>query len=140
MATLDLTNPVDQIRLRVGDTTDLHYLPDSAYSYALSESGNNKYKASVLAAQWILAQMAYSGHRKMANLEVWGKETFDSYKQFLVMLIRDPAIAQMSPIPYGAGLTTANPLIQFTKDWNANYVGGTQSERLNLTAQFAAGV
>lgn len=136
MATLDLTNPVDQIRLRVGDTTDLHYLTDSAYSYALAESGNNKYKASVLAAQWILAQMAYSGHRKMANLEVWGKESFDSYRSFLLLLIRDPAIAQIAPVPY-AGATSStetNPLVQFTKDWNSNWVNGTQSDRLSETA------
>jgi len=35
------------------------------------------------------------------------------------------------PIPYAGGIDATNPLIQFTEDWNANYVGGTQSDLLH---------
>lgn len=130
MASLDLSNQIDQIRLRVGDYLDLPYLPDSAYQHALDQTENNITRATILCAQWILAQLAFGAHRKMTQLEVYGNQMFDQYKQYLMLIIRDPMVSQNCPIPYAGGITTPNPLIQFTEDWNANYVGGTQSDLL----------
>lgn len=131
MAALDLSNPIDQIRLRVGDYLDLQHLPDSAYQHALDQTTNNVPRATILCAQWILAQLAFGAHRKLAQLEIYGNQMFDQYKQYLVLLIKDPTISQICPIPYSAGTEVTNPLIAFTEDWNANYSGGTQSELLH---------
>jgi len=131
MASLDLSNPIDQIRLRVGDYLDLPYLPDSAYQHALEQTSNDVSRATILCAQWILAQLAFGAHRRMAQLEVYGNQMFDQYKQYLVMITKDPLISQICPIPYAGGVDATNPLIQFTEDWNANYVGGTQSDLLS---------
>jgi hypothetical protein len=135
MANLDLTSLIDQVRLRCGDYLDLPYLPDSAYQHALDQSANNVPKATVLASQWILAQLAFGAHRKMAQLEVYGNQMFDQYKQYLVMITKDPSISQICPIPYsGSTEDCPNPLVQFVEDWNDNYVNGTQSELLHEQA------
>jgi len=131
---IDYSTNVGKVRMRIGDVTDLPYLSDDVISTVISDSNNNLVQASKICAQYILAQLAYSTHSKMNQLEVWGAESFNNYKQFLVLLVKDPLTSGYAPIPYGAGLDEVNPLIQFTQDWNANYSGGTQSDLLAAQA------
>ena len=136
MAMIDYSTDVGKVRTRVGDWSDLPYLPDSVYSDVITENNGNLQRASVQCAQYILAQLSFGGHRKLANLEVWGGESFQQFRQFLVMLIKEPALNAYAPIPYNGDNTDNNPLIQFTIDWNANYASGTQSELLHLQASY----
>lgn len=139
MATIDYSTPVGKLRTRVGDWTDIPYLPDEVYEGVISENNGNLQQASIQCAQYILAQMAYSGRRKMNGLEVYGKEVYDAYKDFLMTIIKNPAFLGFAPVPYSGSEVETNALITFIKDWNANYAGGTQSELLNMQANYNGG-
>ena len=136
MAMIDYSTDVGKVRTRVGDWSDLPYLPDSVYSDVISENNGNLQRASVQCAQYILAQLSFSGHRKLANLEVWGKDVTDSYRQFLMMLIKEPSLNAYAPIPYNGDSDDKNALIQFVEDFNNCYVGYTQSELMHVQATY----
>lgn len=128
--TIDYSTAVGKLRMRLGDVSDLPFLSDAIYSAVYTEEGSNLNRAVVTCGTMILAQLSYKAHRKMGlQLEIWGKEMFDSYKEFLLLTVSNPAFMTFSPIP--AGTTDEfNTLVQFQSDWNKNYFSGTQSQQL----------
>lgn len=132
--TLDPTSDIGKLRLRVADYSDLPYLPDAVYQATLNDNAGNLPTTARVLATYILGMLAHKTHRRMNQLEVWGAEAFENYRKFLLLTVKDPAFMSISPIPYGASTTTLHPLLQFSKDWNLNYVAGTQSDQLNLDA------
>ena len=140
MAMIDISTDVGRCRLRCGDYSDIPFLSDEVYSDAIAQNNGNLQRASVLCAQYILAQLSFSGHRKLAQLEVWSNDVWNQYRQFLMLLIKEPALNAYAPIPYNGDNTDNNPLIQFTIDFNANYANGTQSQLLHEQANFSSGV
>lgn len=121
--------------MRLGDISDIPYLPSSVYVTVYADNGNNLQKSVITCGMMILAQLSYKTHRKISlQLEVFGKEAFDSYRTFLLMSVKDPAFMDISPMPYSASGSALNPLIQFASDWNRNYYTGTQSQRLAVDA------
>lgn len=131
---IDFTTNVGRLRLRTADISDLPYLPDAVYEQVLVDENGNLPRAAKVLATYILGILSHKTHRKLNQLEVWGSEAFSQYKQFLLLTVTNPAFMDISPIPVNVGGTDLHPLIEFQKDWNANYVGGTQSEQLALDA------
>ena len=134
MANIDISTDVGKVRLKIGDTSDLPFLADSAITATINEFQGNLQKASSQCAMYILAQLSFQTHRKLSQIEIFGKEAFDSYKQFLSMLVKDPYFAGKCPLPYANQSDDTSPLIEFVEDWNANYVGRTQSEVMHIQA------
>lgn len=137
---LDPTSPIGKLRLRVGDFSDLPLYPDEVYLSALEDSGNNLAKATKLMAQYILAMLSQQTRQRIVQLEVFGNEWFKQYLTFIKETITNPEFMDTCPVPYTAsvvdeyGNETELPLAQFSKDWNANYVGTTQSQDMHLAA------
>lgn len=142
MAILDPTSPIGKMRLRVGDFSDLPMMPDSVYLSALDDSNGNVAKASVTVATYILAMLTSQTHQKLAQIEVFGAEWFQNYLAFVKATIMNPNFMDIRPMPYTAkitnefGETVELPLVQFQKDWNANYVSTTQSQDMHAAALF----
>lgn len=135
MATIDPTTNLGKLRLRCGDIGDLPYLPDAVYTQTLSDNGGNLADAAKTCATYILAQLAFKTHRKMSlQLEIWGKEAFDSYKEFLILTTTNPSFMDFNPVPWGASGDTLDALLQFQADWNKQYYNGTQSQKMALDA------
>lgn len=137
---IDPSTPLGVLRLRCGDLSDIPWLPDSVYTQTLTDSNNNIPRTAKTCAQYILAQLAFKTHRKVGlQLEVFSKEAFDSYRQFLIMTIKDPAFMDITFLPYGSSLSndTQSPLTQFISDWNRNYYTGTQTQLLALDADIS---
>lgn len=145
MALLDPTTPIGKMRLRVGDYSDLPLMPDSVYTSALSDCNNSVPKASVLVAQYILAMLTGQTHQKLAQIEVFGAEWFTNYLAFVKATILNPNFMELYPMPFVAqvknefGEVVELPLVQFQKDWNANYISTTQSQDMNWMASLAPG-
>jgi hypothetical protein len=145
MAILDPTTPIGKMRLRVGDYSDLPLMPDAVYLSALSDSNNSVPKASVLVCQYILAMLTGQTHQKLAQIEVFGAEWFQNYLAFVKATVLNPNFMDITPMPYVAqvknefGELVELPLVQFQKDWNANYISTTQSQDMNFTASVAPG-
>lgn len=145
MAILDPTSSIGKMRLRVGDFSDLPLMPDSVYMSALADSKNNVPKASVLVATYILAMLTGQTHQKLAQIEVFGAEWFSNYLRFVKATILNPNFMEITPMPYVPqiknefGEVVEHPLVEFQKDWNANYTSTTQSQDMHYTATVAPG-
>jgi hypothetical protein len=142
MAIIDLTTDLGRLRMRLGDYLDYPLqLPDSVYLQTLIDTQNidgstNLRRATIICGQYILAGLAFGSQGKMGLIESFGNQIFQQYKVFLNALIKDPSYSDVAPIPYSGSTATVNPLMQFTADWNANYVRGTQSDLLAQQATY----
>lgn len=136
MAVIDPTTPIGKVRLRVGDFLDLPIFPDSVYQATLDDNGGNVLRASKMMAQYILATLTMRVHEKLAQIEVYGNQYVDNYIKFLKATILNPHMMEVSPLPYAAGLDENHPILQFQKDWNANYSRGTAAEAMADSATY----
>ena len=131
MATIDPSTDLGRLRLRCADFSDLPYLNDATYLQTLADNDNNLARSAKICATYILGMLSHKTHRSMGlQLQVWGNQAFEQYKQYLLLTIKDPAFMDISPIPYSASGTEVNPLIDFQKSWNRCYYTGTQSQAL----------
>lgn len=137
---LDPTSNIGKMRLRVGDYSDMPIMPDEVYLSALADCNNYLPRASVLVAQYILAALTGQTQQKLAQIEVYGNQWFQNYLAFVKATILNPHLMPYVPLPYVPLLTDQYgnkvdlPLVEFQKDWNANFASGTQSQQMHLTA------
>jgi hypothetical protein len=137
---IDYSTNEGKVRLRVGDAGDLQIFPSAVYTGALTDCSNNLPRTAKLVAQYILGALTAQTHQKLAQIEVFGGEWFDNYLAFVKATILNPNYMEYCPLPYTPitvdawGNKIEVPFIQFQKDWEANYVGGTQSQALRWTA------
>lgn len=136
MATIDVTTDVGRMRMRLGDFLDIQQLPDSVYVQTLLDTqnpdgSNNLRAATILCGQYILASLAFSTHTKLATIEVYGAEAFKSFKQYLLLVVKDPSFNSVSPIPYAAGADTLHPILKHQQDWLAAYTQPTSDQSLS---------
>jgi hypothetical protein len=118
---IDFSTDVGKVRLRCADIADLPFLPDEVYVNAISENNGNLPSAAQLCAQYLLGMFAVgASHKKMVQLEIWNKERFDAYRQFLLDTISNPALMSFTALPVvvTGDNTAIDPLKQFTEDWN----------------------
>jgi hypothetical protein len=134
--TLDPTSDIGKIRLRIADYSDLPLLNDAVISATLADCGGNVPKAAKTCATYILGMLAHKTHRKMAQLEVWGAESFLNYSKFLLLTVSNPNFMDCSPIPYSAN-AESNPLLDFQRSWNQNFYAGTETQQSNSTASYS---
>lgn len=135
---IDPSTDIGKLRLRVGDISDLPYLPDSVYQSTLDENSGNLPSSAKTIAVYILGILAFQVHRRMGlQLEVYGAEAFRSYKEFLILTTSNPNFMSYNPVPYSASGDEVHPLIQFQKDWNKNFYNGTDSQQLALGADYS---
>jgi hypothetical protein len=126
---IDFSSDVGRVRLRTADISDIPYLPDSVYQQAITDCNGNLPQAAKQCATYILGLLSFKDHRKLAQLEVFGN-SFQQYKEFLILTVKDPSFMEIAPVPYNTFGTDLHPLIQFSQDWNNNFAMGTQSAQL----------
>lgn len=98
------TNPIDALRLRVGDTDeDDVWLTDNDYQYYLGTIPT--FKQQVLASsQAILFKLARYTRERAGQIEVYGSDVYKNYADALVRLIKDPAFNGVYPMSYFGGI------------------------------------
>lgn len=126
----DPTTDIGKIRLRIADWSDIPILSDAIIQSTLDDNDSNVPNTARVCAQYILGMLAGKVHRKLGlQLEVFGSEWYQNYKDFLVLTVSNPAFMSFSPVPVGT-VDDFNTIIQFQSDWNKNYFEGTQSQQL----------
>lgn len=100
------TNPIDRVRLLVGDVfTDFEILDDNTYQYLLDKYSGNETLAAIAAAKIIRFQIAKAPTRERAgNYEVWS-EFAKLYSAALDDLINDGETSLYVGIPYAGGIS-----------------------------------
>lgn len=133
---IDYSSNVGKVRLRIGDVNDLPFLPDQVIQGAIDDNAGNLPAAAKLCANYILAQLAFKSHKKMAQMEIWGGEAFTQYRQFLMDTVSNPALASFTAVPHLISTIGQGPLEQLVSDWNKNWQSPTVSERMHIDAGY----
>lgn len=116
-------NPLDRVRIRIGDTdTQNEYLTDYWYAYFLENNSNNETLAAIEAAKVILVNFTSNTREKTDQVEIWGNDQFDNYLKWLKDFIENPSISGLkSPSPYAGGISISD-MEKYKSDSDCNTV------------------
>lgn len=137
------TNPIDRIRLAVGDIwDDIEMLTDADYQYFLDRNDGNENRATMDAIKAILFKLARMTRERTGDIEVYGGEWFDHYYKMLLLLLKDPNASISLAVPYAGGISKTD---MYLNDANCDNVvreiniGYSQSRRLYDTTYPSGG-
>ena len=127
-------NPIDRVRLAVGDIwDDMEMLTDADYQYFLDRNDGNENRATLDAARAILFRLTRMTRERTGDIEVYGGDWFKNYKDALLLILKDPNAAISLAVPYAGGISKSD---MFANDANCDNVvreiniGYSQSRRL----------
>jgi len=104
-------NPVDRIRLNVGDIwDDIEYLTDADYQYFLDAANGNENRATMDAVRAILFKLTRMTRERTGDIEVYGGDWFSNYMKALQLILKDPNIAISLAVPYAGGISRSDML------------------------------
>lgn len=103
------TNPIDRVRLNVGDIwDDIEMLSDADYQYFLDATTGNENRATMDAARAILFKLTRFSRERTGDIEVYGSDWFKQYRDALMMILKDPNIAISLAVPYAGGISKSD--------------------------------
>ena len=98
-------NPVDRVRLVVGDTLPDPILDDETYLYLLDKYKQNENRASIAAAQMILFNLTRYTRERAGDIEVYGQDYFNNYRKTLQDWLKHPQFNESLAMPYAGGIS-----------------------------------
>lgn len=100
-------NPIDRIRLNVGDTdVNEEGLSDTVYSYLLGKHDDNENICSLEALKLLVAKYAKYADEKAGELEEKAHQKFNQYSDLLDKYTKDPTFSPLqSGLPYAGGIS-----------------------------------
>ena len=102
-------NPVDRIRLNVGDIwEDIEYLTDADYQYFLDAADGNERRATMDAVRAILFKLTRMTRERTGDIEVYGGDWFNNYMKALLLILKDPNISVSLAVPYAGGISRSD--------------------------------
>lgn len=102
-------NPVDRIRLNVGDIwEDIEYLTDADYQYFLDAADGNERRATMDAVRAILFKLTRMTRERTGDIEVYGGDWFNNYMKALLLILKDPNISISLAVPYAGGISRSD--------------------------------
>lgn len=131
---IDPSTNIGKLRLKIGDTNDLILLPDTVLQQTLTDNDNNVNRSAKVCAGYIAAILSQRTHERLNFIEIWGSEAYKNYMDYIKNIMLNPNMSDVSPIPYGAGTSTTNPIMTFNTNWTNAYSGLTADETLALIA------
>lgn len=130
----DLTNPVMEVRLNVGDIwQDMELLSDADYQYFLDKYSGSVRRATLDAARAILFKISRFSRERTGDIEVYGAEWFKNYRSALLDMVRNPELSLSVAIPYAGGISKED---MRTNDSNSDnvtrdtYIGFSEGKKL----------
>lgn len=105
------TNPIDRVRLNVGDIwPDIELLSDADYQYFLDKYDGNENRASIDAARAILFKLSRMSRERTGDIEVYGSDWARQYREALLMFINNPELTISLAVPYAGGISKSDML------------------------------
>lgn len=141
------TKPVDRVRLRIADFSDIPLLSDDVIQYYITKNSSNETTAARECALVILGVLARdASYNKIDALIVDGKNAYNSYKDYLLKLIADPRISLSIPVSYFGGVSindmntnSANLDVNIRPQFTENYLQYTDNTDFIRTSSFIRG-
>lgn len=104
-----VNSAVDRVRLACSDTDDLPFLTNDVIQYYLTKNNSNESTATKECALVILGVLARnSGYDKINTLISEGKNAYINYKDYLLMIVKDPSMSNMVIQPYVGGISKSD--------------------------------
>lgn len=131
----DLTNPIMQVRLAVGDTSqEFEILGDDEYAFFLDKYNGNVNRATTDAARAILFNLTRFVRERIDDVgEVYTNDWFKNYREALVEMLRNPNLSMSIPMPYAGGISKSDMEVNDANSDNAVrdiYIGFTEGKKL----------
>ncbi len=130
----DLTNPVMEVRLNVGDIwQDMELLSDADYQYFLDKYSGSVRRATLDAARAILFKISRFSRERTGDIEVYGAEWFKNYRSALLDMLRNPELSLSVPMPYAGGISKEDMRINDANSDNVTrdtYIGFSEGKKL----------
>jgi len=131
----DLSNPVMQVRLNLGDTSqDFELLTDAEYQYLLDKYNQNVNRATIDAARSILFKLSSRSRETVYEVgEVYGSDWFKNYRNALIDMLRNPNLTLSVAMPYAGGISKSDMRENDANSDNAVrdiYIGFTEGKKL----------
>lgn len=102
-------NPIDRIRLNVGDIwDDMEMLADADYQYFLDAANGNENRATMDAVRAILFKLTRMTRERTGDIEVYGGDWFNNYMKALQLILKDPNISISLAVPYAGGISRSD--------------------------------
>lgn len=102
-------NPVDRIRINVGDIwDDMEMLSDADYEYFLAAANGNENRATMDAVRAILFKLTRMTRERTGDIEVYGGDWFSNYMKALQLILKDPNISISLAVPYAGGISRSD--------------------------------
>lgn len=99
-----VNNPVDALRLEVGDTDiDDVWLTNEDYAYYQQKYPNSFRSAVLAAAQGILFKLSRYTRERAGQVDVYGAEAYKNYSDALRMKLKDFSLSEVKPISFFGG-------------------------------------
>jgi len=131
---IDPTTNVGKLRLKIGDVNDITLLSDAVLNQTLTDNDNNINRSAKVCAGYIAAILSQRSHQRLSFIEIWGSEGYKNYMDYIKNIMLNPNMSDVSPIPYGAGTNTVNPIVTFKDNWEGAWAGLTADEVLAIIA------
>lgn len=101
------TSVIDQIRLKLGDTSEPYILDDAVYQYLLDKNNQDVYRTSVEALEAIVASFAKMADEVVGDEEYrWG-DVYTRYRDLLDDLKSNPVNAA-AWLPFAGGISVSD--------------------------------
>lgn len=131
----DLTNPIMEVRLNIGDThDDIEILKDADYQYFLEKYEGNVRRATLDAARAILFKLSRLSRERIEDVgELYSNDWFKNYRAALLDLLRNPEMTISVAMPYAGGISKSD---MYANDNNSDnvtrdiYIGFTEGKKL----------
>lgn len=129
------TNPVDAVRLMVGDTSDdYEILKDGDYMYFLDKYNGNTNRATLDAARAILFTLPRFVRQRINDVgERFDSEWFKNYRFALIEMLRNPELTISVAMPYAGGISKSDMAANDANSDNVVrdvYIGFTEGKKL----------
>jgi hypothetical protein len=130
----DLTNPVMEVRLNVGDIwQDMELLSDADYQYFLDKYSGSVRRATLDAARAILFKISRFSRERTGDIEVYGSEWFKNYRNALMDMVKNPELSMSVAMPYAGGISKEDMRANDENSDNVTrdtYIGFTEGKKL----------
>lgn len=119
----DPTRPIDRVRIRVGDTSELNeFITDHWYEYYLCELEGNETLVAIEVAKAILVKFSGSTRNVVDQVEMYDNQKFEQYLVWIKEFINNPHLSGMRPpMPYAGGISKSD--VQANRDNEDNNQG-----------------
>ena len=89
MIDLDMSNPINRVRVAIGDATEPYYISDDVLAYMLEEQGCDERQTAVKAVTYLVSYFTRMMDQEVGDVRVKFSQLLNNYKDLLTVMTTD---------------------------------------------------